>query len=143
VAANIETVTVILDGAGNSADILRIRLQHHNALALFAQFIGGGQPSGPGADDHRFNESVGHRGVIHAGEIFVSTEVLERGNCFSASAPGPSIATLRPIGDKRNSALTTSSKRPRLRVQLSCPATLRCGDGKRNRPTLSGACAIS
>src|SRR3546814_7209037 len=51
VAADIEAESVMLDGAADAADIIRVLFDHRDAIPLPGQQIGGGQPGGSGTDD--------------------------------------------------------------------------------------------
>src|SRR3546814_17344486 len=50
-AADIEAESVMLDGAADAADIIRVLFDHRDAIPLPGQQIGGGQPGGSGTDD--------------------------------------------------------------------------------------------
>src|SRR3546814_17730475 len=51
VAADIEAESVMLDGAADAADIIRVLFDHRDAIPRPGQQIGGGQPGGYGTDD--------------------------------------------------------------------------------------------
>ena len=52
VAADVEAVAAVVDGARDAADD-RVLLEHHRVVPEAGQLPGRGQPAGPGADHHR------------------------------------------------------------------------------------------
>ena len=50
--ADIEAKTLVIDGAADSADMIRILLYHGHAVPLFRQEIRRREPSWTGADHH-------------------------------------------------------------------------------------------
>src|SRR3546814_13045296 len=65
VAADIEAESVMLDGAADAADIIRVLFDHRDAIPLPGQQIGGGQPGGSGPDDRAVGAGRPVRVVRH------------------------------------------------------------------------------
>ena len=53
-SANVEAKSFVVDGARDSADIFRIAFENDNGSVLTGQLISRSQASGPGSNDHRF-----------------------------------------------------------------------------------------
>ena len=57
-AADVEQIALIVDGAADAADIERIALDHDHRARFLGQAIGGGEAGGPGADHEDFGVDV-------------------------------------------------------------------------------------
>jgi hypothetical protein len=66
VAANIEAEALMLDGAADPADLMRILLDQGDGEAFLAEQLAGGEPGRPRPDD-RDVDMVG--GARHAGSF--------------------------------------------------------------------------
>jgi len=60
VAADVEAVPAVINGARDATDILRIALEHNNRSTLLGEFVGGGQARGSGSNDDGLGFSLVH-----------------------------------------------------------------------------------
>ena len=51
-ASDVESVSAVLDGAGEAAHVTRVLLDHRHPDVVLHELPGGRQPSGAGAHDH-------------------------------------------------------------------------------------------